>query len=362
MVLYDRLTKRDDVQVHNGLAMDFLVLAESEASAMKHAIRLGEAIVNMVSLVTLASCKDIRFLCAYEATESVEDPEFHHRFYEETVLLGNLRLIEEDVFREVFVHFGESNPNIAQVAMRAMTWLRKGVIDLRTSDKFTAYWIGLEALSRVLYEKLVPTDQKLYPRCSNCGQEVEHCPQCGTDLGRTPRLRGIKEVMTCHLGFDNADYEEVRGNRGRLFHGGKELSPEFIRRIDEGIPKLRAALVLGIGIALGLPERVAKQLSELEPRRASYPLAFELGGRLAKFERPDLSAPEKQPEITWDFSVSYSMSDEGKLVVSPTPSFTFHNASFKVSGIGLWGDKHSGIKLEDIAFKGEPSIIRKSEE
>ena len=362
MVLYDRLTPRDAVQVHDGLAMDFLVPAESEDRAIIHAVRLGEAIVNMVSLVTLTSCKDIRFLCTYEATEGIENPVFHHRIYEKTLLLGNLRLIREEIFREVFLHFDQASPKVAQVAMRAMTWLRKGIIDLRSSDQFTAYWIGLEALSGVLYEKLISVNEKIYPICRKCGVEVRHCQQCGSDLGRTPQLRGVKKVMTDYLKFDNTDYEMLRNNRGGLFHGGKELNPEFIKAIAEGIPKLRAALVFSIGIALGISEKFVYQVSQLEPRRADYPLASELDGSLEKFRRPHLGAPENQPEVTGDLPLAHNISDEGKLVVSPTPTFTFHNASFNVSGIGLWGDKQSGIKPEDIAFKGKPSIIRKSEE
>jgi len=341
LVLYDWLRKEDGIRVHDGLGLDLLVRAGDDEEAFSTARNLAEGVINLISYSTATACKEAALISRYEIPARIGDTRFTHQLQSPTQLFGDTRPIDREVFARVFSCYDAADMGTKSRLSRAMQWLRKGSMEQNAVDQFMSYWVGLEAVSSLVLEALSIPPTELFPTCSKCKEQITECPECGNTLGRPNEMQGVAELFALNIEGGREAYKRIRSNRGRLFHGGKELTPEFLEAIKGDVPVLRQALSTAIGVCLGLERAEFAKIAAIEPRRAVRPLSFRIKGLLKDFLAPSLDNPGRQPMLENEPSLKYSLTPSGELNIAFEQTVTMRNGSFQPQESEIWGDKHS---------------------
>jgi hypothetical protein len=255
--------------------------------------------------------------------------------------VGDLRPVDEALLSTVYALYDEADEDAKWQVSQATQWLCKGSLELETIGQFIAYWEGLEAASKRLLDLLCPDVTELLPICPKCKDQVEKCPKCGKGLGRQNDMAGVAKLFEQSTPGGEEMYKHIRANRGRLFHGGKRLKPEFLKALREDVRVLREALSRAIGVCLGLEEAAIRRIAGTQPRRAIRPIKVKVFGTLTAFQAPELGYPDLQPFVEHEPEEEYSVTPEGKLSVAFKHTLTMRNASFQARGYEMWGDEHA---------------------
>jgi len=157
----------------------------------------------------------------------------------------NVIQIDKEIFEEVFNKFNKYQD--ARIT-RAISWLRKGYLEQGSIDKFVAFWIGLESINELLcnFFKISEEDRKI--KCNKCGNEISSISSLE-----------VKKLFIDTLNIKIRKFEEIRGARGKLLHGGGPIDNNFAEKIKEYIPVVKKALIKGIGMLLQLDNEIIEK-------------------------------------------------------------------------------------------------------
>jgi len=345
LVAYDALREVNGIFVHEGLNLDLDVPGENLDEAIGRARNLAEGLVNLISYVTASGCKPAALISTYEIVEGQADVDVAWFPQDSRHLFGDLRTIDAALLNLLYMKYDIADEDIKWRISQAIQWLRKGSLELETIGQFVAFWTGLEAASWALLDLLVSATTHSYPTCSSCKTQIRTCPECGEDLGRRDTMSGVAKMFEKYIEGGRQTYGHIRSNRGRLFHGGKKLKPNFLAALREDLPILRQALSVAIGVCLGLEETDIKHIASTQLRRAVRPLARKIFGKLTAFSPPPLDKPDRQPFVEFEPEEEYSVTPEGKLNIAFKQTLTMRNASFQAEGYEMRGDEHAVARL-----------------
>jgi len=353
IVMYDYIQLTENkVPVYYGLAFDCWVYSDNNDAAISVARGYVEVILAIVSYVAQVGCTPSRMLLVYNASEEeLAQREFDRRFYQIDPAIGNLRPIDKSLFRIVFERVKNQDERIH----RAMMWLRKSLMEEKHVDRFIACWVGLDALSKLLVEKLLGERSKRHPQCPICKKTIEKCPHCGGDTATVlpTYTEGIAELFAKRLNVEHKIFKlEWWTNRNKVLHGGGKISPELMSVLAEQLTTLRKALIIGIGLLVELPEEIISQIADLEPRIGIVPYVTQITGWLNDLTPPNLANPELQPWVECtEGPTSVEATEEGKITLGKQSSYRFMNANFSVHSHGIILDEQTGLKPQDYTLR-----------
>ena len=350
-VVYDHLVREGQVLLHGGLGFDGWIHAEDLNEAKTKGKGYVEVLLAIAAYASQTSCLPAKAVFAYDASEPETGPRrFESLYHEIKPCMGNLRQLKLQLFQEVFSHLEGADSRIH----RAVMWLRKSLSEDTVVDQFAAYWVGLDALSKLLVEELLGERSARYPRCPSCDKEIATCPYCGrgTEAPLPTFTEGIKELFRTQCDIDEEAFKDKWWpNRNKVLHGGIELSHEFVNELSSQLDTLRRALIRGVAVLCNVSGNVVDEISAMEPRGGLGPFVFWHAGTLSIDRVPDLSEVGAQPWLDLSgTAVSYSVSTDGRVTAATKREAKACNAAFSMSEHGLLGGVRSGLCASDFSL------------
>lgn len=265
-----------------GLWADCYIKSESPELAEVNSKNFVENVLNLIDFSTSSASNFPLFISIYDATENLANRFFKQIFYV-SLPERNVTQIDKEIFEEVFNKFNKYQD--ARIT-RAISWLRKGYLEQGSIDKFVAFWIGLESINELLcnFFKISEEDRKI--KCNKCGNEISSISSAG-----------VKKLFIDTLNIEIRKFEEIRGARGKLLHGGGPIDNNFAEKIKEYIPVVKKALIKGIGMLLQLDNEIIEKIIGQKSRLYNETIRLVIKAKLVNFNLPDLSEFGKQPKI-----------------------------------------------------------------
>jgi hypothetical protein len=246
---------------------------------------------------------------------------------ERVEILASVAQIPQEVFGQIWNAYNRS-PHTAR-AMRALSWLRKGISEENGTDEFAAYWIGLEVIKNLLRDKM-----RFRTR-------------------RPGEWDGVKEIFDAALGMGN--FNDMKNARDGLLHGFRELDTQFAAEILSYVEPARRALILAIGNVLEVEEGVGRTLSEKGVRRTRLDPWTVLYGEVENLPENVESFISEYPQIETEIKGRmYQINEDGSVSIKVKATQRFRgpdSVRWRVEGSEQWGDRESGIK--QIEFQRE---------
>ena len=324
--LMDSLKDINNLKLHVGL--DFLAKTEDreETGAQQKTINLVEAILNIISLETLSSCKPAQLLSFIDATnKDICSTKFYIRPFDNSFPLSSLVRVDPSRFNMLWKAY-DSSGNKDRI-MRSLSWLRKGINSDNAVDEFVSYWIALEILQCVLKKKV--------------------------------KWDGIKEIFTRKEIIAACSFKDVCDARQELFHGFHELSDDFINKLKRYLDTLRRAVIYANLASLKIDKTSLDYSAFINrtPHRMQIRPYSVFKGSIKNLPQEDQARIESFPKVEFTpEEVNISLSENEELNISWKINNKFilpKNCSFDFSEYELWGDYQAGIDNAGLTVSSE---------
>lgn len=317
----------DDKQ---GLRADFYIDAKSLEKGEEKSKIFIENILNLIDFSTSSASPSPLFISIYDASLGLMEREYKQVFYQ-LIPERNISVVDKDIFSELFNAFDKNND---ERVVRATSWLRKGYLEQKHVDKFIAFWTGLESINELLGDRFeIPAEERILK-----------CQKCGTSL--YPITAGIERLFIDKLKVDKVIFKKIRNARGKLLHGGGPLDDNFINKLKKYIPKVKKALLFGIGVLLQVSDNTIENIIKKKPKVYTEKYRIIIKAKLIDFNPLGLNEFDKQPrlDLIEDTLLKREVTKEGKLVSTIHPKFNIVNATFKDIIWEMWGYDDTSIE------------------
>ena len=317
----------DDKQ---GLRADFYIDTESLEKGEEKSKIFIENILNLIDFSTSSASSTPLFISIYDASLGLVEREYKQVFYQ-PISERNISVVDKDLFSDIFNAFNKNND---ERVVRAISWLRKGYLEQKHVDKFIAFWTGLESINELLGDYFkIPAEKRIIK-----------CRKCGTPLYTI--TAGGKRLFMDKVKVDKTIFTKIRSARGKLLHGGGPLDDNFVNELKKYIPKVKKALLFGIGELLQMNDNTIENIIKKKSKAYTEKIRIIIKAKLTDFNPPDLSEFDKQPKL--DLIENNLLKREvhinGKLVLTINPKFKKVNATFKNEKVEMWGDDDTSIE------------------
>jgi hypothetical protein len=326
IALSDGVKNINDINLHTGMNIVVSVNVDSERNAIEISKNLTETILNLITFSTLTYCSPANLLSVMDVAEKEPHLFTHYAYpFDAQEIIGIVVIIDENLFGTIFKDYDKASDR--QRIMRALTWLRNGIGEEKTVDKFISYWVGLEVIKHILRRNL------------------------RTKIRNPDEWAGVEDIFTNELHFQNFDAVKKDGRNG-LLHGFRELDDKFVGEIASYLEPVRKTLIFCIGSVLGLEDSVTMTISSKTPRGIPKgPWAIikgEVRNLTLPFEEVVKNYPTIDAEVT---NKEFSIDENGELKLKFKTNHRFHGSSgtkWEVKSLELWGKKDAGIGRGDI--------------
>jgi hypothetical protein len=322
LVLYDRVEKTPNCNLHSGLNIVACLNQDSLGKAKEISKNSVETVLNLISFATLTYCEAAKLITIIYLADNEPHALEHYVYpFAGQDLIGSTRIINESDFGLIFDAYNV-NPHQQRV-MRALTWLRKGVGEESHVDEFVCYWVALEVIKCILRRKLVW-------KIRNPGEWA-----------------GVEDIFINKLHFQ--DFRIIEKNaRNALLHGHRELDDDFMKEIREYVQPIRKTLIFCIGTILGLDDDVIRVICDKDPRRIGRDpwaiLEGNVSGLPTDFDELAKNFPAVDTEIV---NKEFSVDQKGELNMAFRVSHRFsapNGAKLNIVACQSWGDLNTGIR------------------
>lgn len=316
----------DDKQ---GLFSDCYIDAESLDKAEEISKVLVENVLNLVDFSTSSASSSPLFISIYDASPDLQEREYKQVF-PISMPERNVSLIDKELFEEIFK---VSNKNKEERIIRAIAWLRKGYLEQKHIDKFTAFWTGLESINELLCDFFnIPLPERKM-KCGKCGELI------------IPITTGIGKLFVDDMKIEKELFDKVRRARGKLLHGGGPLDTGFINEIKEYNPIVRKALIVGIGKLLQMSDRTIENVIAKKSKVYNERIRVVLKANLINFSPPGIEEFNRQPrnDLVDSKFLDRIVDDEGKVDVTINQQFKTNVTMSKIR-LEVWGDDATSIE------------------
>lgn len=309
-----------------------IVRAIVDAGDIEQAITDGRVLSEgILSVMTFCSGVGIPFLkseLAYETTPDIEQRAFVQQFDvpHSPVSRGELESKVMDQLREAFE--GISSEKISDRLGRAVRWYRKAALEIDAIDRFSYYWLGLEALNPILenhYKAVRPTHT---------------CPKCG-HTWEFQGLSGVRALMENEFDDGSKKFNLLRQLRVDIQHETKPIE-EMYSRVANLLQLVREAHIAGLLAILGL-NKLRSDMMNYEITNA-VPTRIEIPAVIHGKDPSNLGPPGQDPHLDQaDFSESIQIGMNGlpettgraKFNVRTARDVTIVAREFRIAGEGL---------------------------
>jgi hypothetical protein len=224
-------TERDEAgQRHRGLVVEVALDATDPDDAVRRGLGPASLTVSLLSFASSAAAGSLRPFIAYvERTDDGCDVE---QFAEWPLEPSSRRMLKKERMQVLVARLNRLEEQDRGRIYRGLDWYRKALGETNVFDRFSAAWIGLEALNPLLSKRReLPTTRQI--ACKNCGA-----------LSEVPDVTGIIDLVTRHLGEDEATH--LRRFRQQFMHSTRpihELVEEARRATKTAVEALRLGIL-----------------------------------------------------------------------------------------------------------------------
>lgn len=252
----DEVVDVDGSRFHIGLDIIAEVDSENMDDAINTSMMYSEAVVNMFVFSTLSKCDILKIISVIEFDNDM-NANFRNNVYPPDLsdMIPKIVPLEFDTFNKIYE--GCNRLNNSKRLMRAMSWLKKGINEKNSVDKFISFWVGIEII-KCFSQKDTNTDSdnsiaKNFKKIT-CGRLCkEHCVAPRVDEWTTIENIFIKKLK-------RSDFRKVKGARNAILHGFGELSPMFHDKIEEYQRVAMEVLLWGLGDIIGIEDELVKSI------------------------------------------------------------------------------------------------------
>jgi len=333
----DELKEIDGKKIHFGLTIIAEVFADSEEDAISMSMMYSEAIMNMFVFSTLSvssAPKVISIICFEKSDCSFKNNAYA---FNPTEAIIKIVPIEFEKFDQIYK--GCNRIVNSERTMRAMSWLRKGINEKNSIDKFISFWVGLEVLKGI------------FPKTNEVAEEKEPILRkvrsylseliCGKH--RNIKINEWKDIDNIFIEkLERNDFKKIKQARSAILHGFGELSPEFHKQIDEYWSVVRNALIWSLGIIVGLDDNIIKDIIVNE-KKSYLGIRYTIGGKIEGLSGELKDDFKNFPRIDLaEDNVESTINKNGEIDLKHKTTFKTHGATDKVKWkLGLteiWGE------------------------
>lgn len=129
----------------------------------------------------------------------------------------------------------------------ALRWFNKALGTEFLHDKFMFMWIALEILCDL-------SDMSVEaPYLAKCGHIIATCPDCGKSTSKEVCGPTIQKFLVENFGVDPDAAKKLWAMR-QMMHGAVRFDSTKLAKLPQLVEELRAAVVIGIKNAAGVPK------------------------------------------------------------------------------------------------------------
>jgi hypothetical protein len=317
--------------------------AEVKASKIEEAIvrgaSLADAIASFITLVTGAGTPTVRPMLCYEITEGKSEREFRQFFDDATFLNPSKRVLPHmDLIDRIDRLYKIREPGLSERIIRAIRWYRWGTGSPDPYDRFVAYWIGLEALNKILQDRLKAEDVKT------------DCPKCGYSWVSVPTVTGIREFVKQFFEDGGTLYQRMHALRINVMHSKVPLD-NLSSEVAELAPKAGNVLLAAIYYLLSItppwnfPSHILTN---------AFPFRVVVEARIVSGKIEDAFLDQQDPHFKPEHILvefEHERKKDGKLRMKVTSRLTAvigAAAKFSVYGWGIQGEGKGELSIDDV--------------
>ncbi len=279
----------DDSSFPVGLKFKAEVTAKSIDEAIGKAQKLSDGIASFVTLVTGIGTPIVKPILCYEITDNKSEREFLQFFDDPPVnALSRKKIPEEKMTYLIKKYYEITNLSLAQRVARAIRWYRFGVGSFDLFDRFSSFWIGLEALNEPLQTRL------------NVDKDQIKCPKCGFEWTPFPTISGVRKFIDCYVQNGSEVYKRMHSLRISIMHSTEPLT-NLQANIKVACEEAGNALLSAVQFLLNIPP---PWISHKELLSNAIPFRLALKGMLVSDSLEDLM-PENGEDA--HFKVTYKV-------------------------------------------------------
>lgn len=208
LTISDQFQEIQNVKIHSFLQIEFELNHTDIEQAILEAVNFSNFILSLFCFVSSAEVSPAKVHIAYDITSDSTDREHVQYVYLDTIPISNKRNIKYENFDMIFNSFLKHHRS--DRIGRAIIWYRKSLKETDDVGKFSALWIGFEALNPLLASKL--DSQKDKYRCISCGHETNKNSAIG-----------IKDFIMRDLEEGDTIYKDLSTMRNSIVHSSKNL-------------------------------------------------------------------------------------------------------------------------------------------
>jgi hypothetical protein len=318
--------------------------AEVKAPTIEEAIvkgaSLADGVASFITLVTGAGTPTVRPMLCYEITEGKSEREFRQFFDDATFMNPSKRVLPHiDLIDRIDRFYKIPEPAISERTLRAIRWYRWGTSSADPYDRFVAYWIGLEALNKILQDRLKAEDVKT------------SCPKCGYSWAPFPTVTGIREFVKQFFEDGGSLYERMHALRINIMHSKVPLDT-LSSEVAELAPKAGNVLLAAIYHLLSVtwpwnfPSHILTN---------AFPFRVVVEARIMSEKIEDAFLDQQDPHFKPEHILvefGHERKTGGKLRMKVTSRLTAvigAASKFSVYGWGIQGEGKGELSIDDVS-------------
>ena len=201
-------TEHDEAgERHRGLLVEVALDAVDPDDAVRRGLGPASLTLSLLSFASSAASGSLRPFISY--AERTDDGCDVAQFAEWPLEPSSRRMLKKERMQVLVARLNGLEEQERGRIYRGLDWYRKALGETNVFDRFSAAWIGLEALNPLLSKRRgLPTTRQI--ACKNCGA-----------LSEVPDVTGIIDLVTRHLGDDEATH--LRRFRQQFMHSTRPL-------------------------------------------------------------------------------------------------------------------------------------------
>jgi hypothetical protein len=329
-----------------GIFLRVFIDAENVKEAKEHAKVFVDGVIGFITLVAGVGLQTPNECLAYEVTPNVQKREFLQTFFDPAKIQPSRRTLDHKLLAKIIDHIFKIDSYSNRCVARAIRWYRMGTLTFDIFDKYSCFWIGLEALNPILQQKLSVKDD--LTTCPN--------PLCGYKWVSSPTISGIRTFIKDRLHVSSIFYQRFHNLRIELMHSKCELS-KIQNDALELTPKLAETLFRAICFVLDIEDwQSLPYRSILE----NVPIRIEFEGKLVGCEPSSLGTDGKDPYLEPSHEMaSIKVLEDGSITFEGVSNFAARIEPFKafeLSEIRMYGDKEIKGAIKSTEVKNKDKI------
>lgn len=329
LVCTEQLDEIEGRFVFKGLVFESIYPASDLDTAVSTVYKATTNILNMMTLASLASWRNLSTVSAYEANKNQKERDFYAYFYPNSDISVNksIRVLNKELLEQISTSFDVSN--YKNNVLASLHQFNKALQAETDVDEFLAYWTGIEYLKQPLYTKKGYTEQSKYYDCPHCNEPLNECPKCQGELAKHTakpgELQGVREMALDKIKMSNKEFNNLVKIRGNLIHGGAwdKFSEAFKYK-----NVVRELLINCIGFLLDLKSDTVKNVlaqEHLVRNKATTEAKLIYNAKVTGIKgTPSLNTSFVHPEvlISGNKNVSTIINEDGSISIGETNIYT----------------------------------------